>query len=222
MVSTTVRSTSRSEMRDWTVERPAYALLLAIAGSTFVAVGYLVFDWAAGADFGAVRRAVGSEGDSFNVATQLYVRAAYLPLLVAAVVVGLLATVDRVAARIAIGAAGLLGGAALVAAVVWAELGGLGSADARKQALPALALTALAGVACFTAGIGAVFDRRSVYARSLAAGLAGAAVVLHTYAAVDLFDSVGDVGLGVWAVGIGYLLLVVAPALPYRRISHLV
>jgi hypothetical protein len=200
----------------WTVERPGYGLAIAIIGAVLAVVGGLVLDWAAGAGLADIRQVARQSDTPYSVITQLYVRVLYLPLLSAVIVTGLLAAVGHVVARAAIGVAGVLIGLGLVAAVVWVELGNLGSTSGRRDALPLLLLVAAVGVASILLGGGAVFEESALQARTLAATLAGLALILQLSALSD----VGDTVLGAWCAVVGFALLVIAPVIPHRRIMH--
>ena len=203
--------------REWTAERPPYSLAVAVLGAIVAALGLFVLDWEEGVDFLDVRRAIIGGGDQYNVLTQVYARALYLPLLVAAVVAGLCATGERAAARIGSCVAGVAVGGWLIGALIWVETGAVGTDSTRRDALALLVVVALVGVGCLVLGGGALFDSRAIFARGLAALTAGLAVVLHVYLIEDVYDSPS---LGAWAAVVGFGLLVVAPALPYRRIER--
>jgi hypothetical protein len=206
--------------RDWSVERPSFGLAVAVLAVVLAALGFLVLDWTAGAGFPDVRRSVRLDPDRYGVVTQVYVRLLYLPLLVATIATGLFASVGRRVARIATGAAGVLGGIGLVAVVIWVESGGVGTDDSRHDALALLVVMALAGVASVICGVGAWFEDRAVLARGLAATLAALAVILHVYVVEDLFAGSPEPAFGAWAAALGFALLAIAPAVPYRRIEH--
>jgi hypothetical protein len=207
----------RTASPSWTVERPSFGLLLALLGSVVAALGLLVLEWEDGVDFLALRHTIAGAGDQYGVLTQVYARALFLPLLLAAVITGLCATAGRAIARVGSGVAGLLIGGWLVGVLIWVETGAVGTDETRKDALPFLVFVALVGVGCLLLGGGAFFDTRAVLARSLAAAVAGLAVVLHVYVIEDVYSSPT---LGAWVAVVGFGLLVVAPALPYRRIEH--
>lgn len=179
-------------------------------------LGGLVSDWAVGVDLGGVRQLARQDQTPLSVVTQLYVRVLFVPLLIATILAGLLAAVGWVVARVAIGLAGVLAGLGLVAAVVWVEVGNLGTDSTRRDALPLLLLVAAVGVASVVLGGGAMFDETAFQARILAASLAGLALILHLYAVSD----VGDPAFGAWCATTGFALLVIAQVVPYRRIVH--
>jgi hypothetical protein len=191
--------------------------VLAVLGAVVAALGLFVLDWADGAGFLDVRHAIASGGDDYHVLTQVYARALYLPLLVAAIVTGLCATSEQAVARIGSCAAGVAIGGWLIGALIWVETGAVGTDRTRRDALVLLVVVALVGVGCLVLGGGALFDTRSVFARGLAALTAALAVVLHVYLIEDVYDSPS---LGAWFAVIGFGILVVAPALPYRRIER--
>ena len=207
----------RAETRSWTAERPAYALALAVLGSLVAALGLFVLEWADGVDFLALRQDVSSGGDHYSVVSQVYTRGLYLPLFLAAVVTGLCATAEHAVARVLSCAAGVVVGGWLVGALIWVETGAVGTDATRRHALPILVVVALVGVGCLVLGGGALFDTRAVLTRSLAALVAGLAVVLHVYLIEDVYDSPS---VGAWSAVVGFALLVAAPAVPYRRIEH--
>jgi hypothetical protein len=198
----------------WTDERPGLSYAVAVAGALLAVLGGLVFDWTVGAGFADLREL--AHQDAFGVVTQLYVRFLYVPLLIGAIATGLLAAVGRMAARVAIGAAGVLTGLVLIATVIWVELGHLGTDSSRRHALPVLLLVAAVGVASVVLGAGAIFEDGAPRARSLAALLAGLAVTLHLYAAFHI----GEAAAGAWCASAGFALLVIAPAIPHQRIVH--
>jgi hypothetical protein len=203
--------------RRWSAERPAFSLVLAILGSVIAVLGLFVLDWADGVDFLALRHTIAADGDQYAVLTQVYARALYLPLLLAAVVTGLCATAEPALARTLNSLAGLLLGGWLVGALIWAMTGAVGTDETRRHALGFLVLVALVGVGCLLLAGGALFDTRAVFARILAALVAVLAVVLHVYLIEDVYSSPS---LGAWSAVIGFGLLAVAPAVPYRRIEH--
>ena len=207
----------RAATRNWTAERPPFGLALAILGSIIAALGLLVIEWDAGVDFLALRHTIADAGDEYGVLTQVYARALFLPLLLAAIVTGLCATADRVAARIGSSVAGVLIGGWLVGVLIWVETGAVGTDKTRRDALALLVLVALVGVGCLLLGGGALFDTTAVLARCLAALVAVVALVLHVYVIEDVFSSPTR---GAWVAVVGFGLLAVAPAVPYRRIEH--
>lgn len=200
----------------WSAERPGYAFAIAFVGAVLAALGGLVFDWTVGAGLSDIRQLARQDETPLSVVTQLYVRVLFVPLLTATILVGLLVAVGRTVARVAIGLVGVLAGFGLVAAVVWVELGNLGTDSTRQDALPLLVLIALVGVASVVLGGGAMLDEAALQARALAASLAGLALVLHLYAISD----VGDAAFGAWCTIAGFALLVIAAVVPYRRIIH--
>lgn len=203
--------------REWTAERPPYSLAVTVLGAIVAALGLFVLDWEDGVDFLDVRRTIASGGDHYNVLTQVYARSLYLPLLVAAIVAGLCATAELAVTRIGSCVAGVAVGGWLVGALIWVETGAVGTDSTRRDALALLVVVALVGVGCLVLGGGALFDTRSIFARALAAVTAALAVVLHVYLIEDVYDSPS---LGAWSAVVGFGLLVVAPALPYRRIER--
>jgi hypothetical protein len=203
--------------RDWTAERPAYVLAIAVLGSLVAALGLFVIEWADGVDFLALRHDINSGGDQYSVISQVYARVLYLPVFLAAVITGLCATAQPAIARALSCAAGVVVGGWLIGVLIWVETGAVGTDATRRHALPVLVVVALVGVGCLVLGGGALFDTRAVLTRSLAALVAGVAVVLHVYLIEDVFDSPS---LGAWFAVIGFGLLVAAPAVPYRRIEH--
>ncbi|HZC73971.1 MAG TPA: hypothetical protein VE442_25010 [Jatrophihabitans sp.] len=202
---------------DWTVERPPLALVLATVGAVATVLGYVLFDWAAGTSFADVRHAASADGTTASVVTQAYTRAMFLPLLVVAVLTAFCAPAGHAVSRVVAGGAGILMGLGLIATLIWVYSGAVGTQDTRRSALPPLALLALAGVGIAVLGAAALFDTRAVFARSLAAAIAGLAVILHVYAVADAVDSPAG---GAWVAAAGYVLLAVAVAVPYRRITH--
>lgn len=200
----------------WSAERPGYALAIAILGAALAVLGVLVFDWTSGAGAAEIRQLARQDGTSLSVVSQLYARVLCLPLLVAAIVVALLAAVDRTAARATIAVVGVLAGLGLVASVIWVVLGNLGTDSTRRSALPLLLLVAAVGVASVALGCGAVFEEGALQARALAASLAGLALILHLH----LVSDVGDAEFGAWCAVAGFALLVIAVVIPYRRIIH--
>jgi hypothetical protein len=204
----------------WSVERPSWGLAIAIVGALLAVVGFTTIDWASGVSFDDVRHTVGLDATGFNVVTQAYLKVIYLPLLIVTVLTGLLAPVGRTVARVAIALAGIVGGAGLVAVVIWIESGGVGTGASRGDALPVLVVMVAVGVVSAALGVGAFFEGTAVLARGLAATLAGLAVILHVFVVEDLFSGPVDSAFGPWACAIGYGLLAIAPVLPYRRILH--
>src|SRR5919197_1587479 len=202
---------------NWRVERPPIALVIAVVGAVLAVFGYVFFDWAAGTSFADVPHAASADGTNAGVVTQVYTRAVFLPVLVAAVLATLCAPVGHAIWRVVTGAAGILVGAGLMAALIWVVAGAVGTDETRRNALPALAVMALAGVGIAVLGACALFDTRAVFARSLAAAVAALGVVLHVYVVEDVID---NPDFGAWAGAVGYALLVVAVAVPYRRITH--
>lgn len=198
------------------MERPGYALAIAIVGAVLAVVGGLVLDWTAGAGVAEIRQLARQDGTTLSVVSQLYARVLYLPLLLATIAATLLVAVGRAAARAAIAVVGVLSGFGLLAAVAWVELGNLGTDSARRSALPLLLLIAAVGVVSVVLGGGAVFDETALRARALAASLAGLALVLHLYVVSD----VGDAEFGGWCAAAGFGLLMIAAVVPYRRIIH--
>lgn len=190
---------------------------IAVIGAVLTVLGYVLFDWAAGVSFGDVRHAASADGTTAGVVTQVYARAVFLPLLIAAVLTALCAPGVHVVWRVINGMAGILAGLGLVAALIWVVTGAVGTDETRRSALPALAVIALVGVGIAVLGAAALFDTRAVFARSLAAVVAVLAVVLHVYTVEDVVDSPT---VGAWISAVGYALLVVAVAVPYRRITH--
>lgn len=204
--------------RKWTAtERPVYALVLAVLGSVIAAAGLFVLDWSDGVDFLALRHTVADGGDQYGVLSQVYVRSLYLPLFFAAVVTAVCATAERAIARTFSCIAGVVIGGWLVVALIWVETGAVGTDESRKNALALLVIVALVGVGCLLLGGGALFDTRAVFARSLAAVVAALAIVLHVYLIEDVY---GSPSFGAWAAVVGFALLVVAVAVPYRRIER--
>jgi hypothetical protein len=203
--------------REWTAERAPYSLAVTVLGAIVAALGLFVLDWDDGVDFLDVRHTIASSGDHYNVLTQVYARSLYLPLLVAAIVAGLCATAQPAVTRIGSCVAGVAVGGWLVGALIWVETGAVGTDSTRRDALALLVVVALVGVGCLVLGGGALFDTRAIFARALAAVTAALAVVLHVYLIEDVYDSPS---LGAWSAVVGFGLLVVAPALPYRRIER--
>lgn len=203
--------------RSWTAERTPFALVLAVVGSALAVLGLFVLDWNAGENWLDVRRMVAQSGDTYSVVSQVYSHVLYLPMLLAAIVTGLCATAERAVARIGSAIAGIGIGGWLVGVFIWVETGGLGSDTGRRDALALLVFLALVGVACLLLGAGALFDTTSTLARVLASVVGGLAVLLHVYFVEDVLN---DQSVGAWAAVAGYALLVIAPALPYRRITH--
>jgi hypothetical protein len=203
--------------RSWTAERSPVGLAVAVAGAVLAVLGMFVLDWDAGANWLDVRRAVGQNSDAYSVLSQVYSRVLYLPLLVGAVAAGLCATAERTVARIGSAAAGIGLGTFLVGVFIWVETGAVGTDATRRDALLPLVLIALVGVACAVLGAGAAFDTTSTLARVLALVVAGLAVLLDVYIVADVLDTQR---FGAWVAVAGYGLLVIAPVLPYRRVTH--
>ena len=203
--------------RTWTVERPSFGLALAVLGSIVAALGLLVIEWEDGVDFLALRHTIAGAGDRYSVLTQVYARELYLPLLAAAVVAGLCATAEHAAARIGSAVAGLVLGGWLVGLLIWVESGAVGTDATRRSALAMLVFVALVGVGCLVLGGAALIDTHAGFARILAGLAAALALVLHVYVIEDVYSSPT---LGAWFAVIGFGLLVVAPAVPYRRIER--
>jgi hypothetical protein len=207
-------------VRDWSAERPSLGLALALIGGLVAVLGFTAFDWTSGTSFGELRDAVDLHGAEFSVVTQAYLKVVYLPLLIVTVFVGVLGAVGRLVARLVVGTAGVLSGLGLLAAVGWIESGHVGTDASRGDALPVIAVMVAVGVVAAALGFGAYFDERATLARSLAGTLAGLAVVLHVYAVTDLFDGAPGPSFVAWIPLLGFVLLAVAPVLPYRRILH--
>jgi hypothetical protein len=205
---------------DWSVERPSIGVVIAAVGAVLVLLGFFALNWAPNNDFFDIRRAVDATSGQFTVVTQLYTKVMFAPLLLITIVVGILASVGRRSARAVTAAAGLLGGIALIGAVVWVERGGIGTDASRHEAVPALVLMVAGGVLSAALGAGVLFERRATLARGLAVGLAGVAAVLHLYVVADLFQGSIDPSFGAWVSAIGYALLAAAPVVPYRRVLH--
>jgi hypothetical protein len=204
----------------WSVERPSSGLVIAAGGAVLAITGIFGLDWAAHTGFFDIRRTVDGDRASFGVVTQVYTVYLFVPLALATVVVGVLASVGRTAARVATATAGILGGLGLAGVVVWIELGGLGTSDSRRDALVVLVLMAAAGILCAALGAAVIFDDRGMLARGLAVLVAAVAAVLHLYVVGDLAGRPTDLALGAWVSAIGFALLAVAPVVPYRRIRH--
>jgi hypothetical protein len=203
--------------REWTVERPFYGVALAVLGSLVAALGLLVIEWEDGVDFLALRHAIADGGDQYSVVSQVYARSLFLPLLLAAIVAALCATAEHAVARVGSGVAGLAIGGWLIGDLIWVETGAVGTDATRRHALAVLVVIALVGVGCLVLGAAAVFDTHAIYARTLAALVAALAIVVHIYVIEDVYDSPS---LGAWLAVIGFGLLVLAPAVPYRRIER--
>lgn len=203
--------------RSWTAERPSYGLALAVLGLVIAAFGLFVLEWDVDADWFAVRHVIDRGNGGYSVVSQVYSRALYLPVFLAVVVTGLSATAGRLLARIGSAVAGIAIGGWLIGVLIWVETGAVGTDSSRGDALPALVVMALVGVACLLLGGSAVFDDTALIARCLAAVVAGLAVVLHIYVIEDVVRSPG---VAAWSTAVGYLLLTLAPALPYRRIER--
>lgn len=204
--------------RNWTVERPSFGLVLALLGTAIAALGLFVLEWDVDADWFAVRRQViGYDSDHHSVVSLAYSRVLYLPVFLAAVVTGLSATAGRLAARIGSAVAGVAVGGWLIGVLIWVETGAVGSGPGRHDALPALAVLALVGVGCLLLGVGALFDDSALLARILAVVVAVLALVLNVYV---MYDVLIEPSAGSWAPAVGYALLALAPALPYRRIER--
>jgi hypothetical protein len=199
------------------VERPFYGVALAVLGSIVAALGLLVIEWEDGVDFLALRHTIADGGDQYGVVSQVYARSLYLPLLLAAILSALCATAEYAAARIGSGVAGLAIGGWLIGDLIWVEAGAVGTDATRRHALAVLVVMALVGVGCLLLGGAAVFDTRAVFARSLAAVIGALGVVLQVYVIEDVYDSPS---LGAWLPVIGFGLLILAAALPYRRIER--
>jgi hypothetical protein len=206
--------------RGWTAERPSFGLATAAVGGVLAVLGFTVLDWAAAMSFADLRRTVAADPGQFDVVTQAYTKFVFLPLLVVVLVSGLLTTVGRTLARIAVALAGVVGGVGLVGVVIWIEGGGAGTDQSRGDAVPVLTVMVAVGIVAAALGVGAYFDESAMLARGLAGTLAGLAVILHVYVVTDVFDGTSGSALGAWAPAIGYGLLTVAPALPYRRVLH--
>lgn len=203
--------------RSWTAERSGFGLAVAVVGAVLAVLGLFVLDWAAGQNWLDVRRMVGQHGDAYSVLSQVYSRALDLPILVAAIVTAMCATAERAVARAGSAVAGIGIGAWLLGVFIWVEAGGVGSDAGRRDALVPLVVIALVGVACGLLGAAALFDTTSTLARILALAVAALAIVLHIYFVEDVLS---NQALGTWTAVAGYALLVIAPALPYRRITH--
>lgn len=203
--------------RSWTAERPAFSVALAVLGSLIAALGLFVLDWTDGVDFLSLRHTIAAAGDDYSVVTQVYARALYLPLFLAAALTGLCAAAEPALVRTVNSVAGVLLGGWLVGVLIWVMTGAVGTDQTRRDALVALVVLALVGVGCLLLGGGALFDTRAVFTRALAAVVAVLAVVLHVYAIEDVYSSPS---LGAWAAVVGFGLLALSPAVPYRRIEH--
>jgi hypothetical protein len=218
-VATAAAPRPRREPRGWSAERPSYGLATAVVGAIVAVLGFLVVDWAPELSFAGVRDAVVAGDAQGTVVSEAYFRVVAVPLLVDVLLTGLLVAVGRMVARVVVALAGVLGGVGLVAVVVWIESGGVGSAHTRGDAFPLLTIMVAVGIVAAGLGIGAYFDESATLSRALAGTLAGLAVVLHVYVVADVFSD-SDSAAGAWLPAIGYALLAVAPAVPYRRIVH--
>jgi hypothetical protein len=203
--------------RSWTAERPSFGLALAVLGALIAAMGLFVLEWDADTDWFALRHTLDAGGDQYSVVSQVYSRVLFLPVLLAVLVTGLCATAGRTIARVGSATAGIVFGGWLIGVLIWVETGSVGTDDSRQHALSVLVVVALVGVGCMVLGAGALFDDTAVLARSLAAVVAVLAVILHVYVIEDVLS---DPAVGAWATAVGYALLAIAPALPYRRIER--
>ncbi|MDT4915822.1 MAG: hypothetical protein QOH89_522 [Pseudonocardiales bacterium] len=206
-----------SVMRTWTAERPSFGLGIALLGSAIVALGLFGLEWDVHADWFAVRHVIGYSGDANSVLSQAYSRVLYLPIFVCALVSAFSATAGRLIARVGSALAGVALGGWLIGVFIWVETGAVGTGSSRHDALPAFVVITIVGVGCLVLGAGALFDDTAVLARSLAAAAAVLAVVVHVYVIEDVL---AEPSIGAWAPAVGYALLALAPALPYRRIER--